>query len=88
MRARQRLEVAAAVRLVIDDTEAEPSDGLPDAAEEGEEDEDGEGADERGDQPVALLEAVVLGRESGPNGFYTNKRATALQISGAKGIDR
>ena len=35
-------------------------DGLPDAAEEGEEDEDGEGADERRDQPVPLLEAVVL----------------------------
>ena len=35
-------------------------DGLADAAEEGEEDEHGEGADERRDDPVALLEAVVL----------------------------
>ena len=36
-------------------------DGLADAAEEGEEDEDGEGADERRDDPVSLLEAIVLG---------------------------
>ena len=43
-------------------------DGLPDAPEEGEEDEDGEGADERRDQPVPLLEAVVLVQEGGEGG--------------------
>ena len=85
LRARQRLQVAAALCLLVDHADAEPPDGtegkysnlatlslhravivaslpdgLADAAEEGEEDEDGEGADERRDQPVPLLEAVVL----------------------------
>ena len=50
-------------------------DGLADAAEEGEEDEDGEGADECRDEPVPLLEAVVLVVQSGPSGFYTGNDA-------------
>ena len=63
--------------LALSESTTQP-DGLPDATEERQVDEDGEGADEGSDDPVALLEAEVLVQEGGEGG----RRAAVARLRG------